>query len=205
MTVLWTGLSALYFVVVFAAFAQPGSQKSSQRQKEEKFAVIETTFGDIVLEFFEELAPKHAANFKKLVRDGFFVGTTFHRVVPEFVIQGGDPNSKDEDRRNDGTGGPGYTVEAEIGVKHERGCVAAARQGDQVNPKRESNGSQFYICLKDLPSLDNGYTVFGRVVEGMDVVDKIAAVARDRRDNPVEKVEMIRVYLKDSGPSEEQD
>lgn len=205
MTVLTMALSVLCFVVVLAACAQPEPQESSQRQEEERFAVIETKFGDIVLEFFEELAPKHSANFKKLAREGFYDGTTFHRVVPEFVIQGGDPNSKDEDRMNDGIGGPGYTVEAEIGVKHERGCVAAARKGDQVNPKRESNGSQFYICLKDLAGLDNGYTVFGRVVEGMDVVDKIAAVARDRRDNPVEKVEMIRVYLKGSGPSEEQD
>jgi len=197
--------TALACVVVFAPCAQQESVTASQRQRETELAVIETKFGSIVIEFFEESAPSHAANFRKLVRDGFYDGVTFHRVVPGFVIQGGDPNSKDDDRSNDGIGGPGYTVEAEIGLKHERGFVAAARRPDQVNPKRESSGSQFFICLTELPSLDGAYTVFGKVVDGMDVVDQIAAVDRDERDNPVEKVEMIRAYLKVSRPSDEQD
>lgn len=197
--------AALSCTIVFAACAQQESQTSSRPQMEQGIVVIETKFGNIVVQLFEESARKHAANFKKLVHDGFYDGTTFHRVIPGFVIQGGDPNSEDEDRSNDGTGGPGYTVEAEIGLKHERGFVAAARRSDQVNPKRESNGSQFYICLTDLPSLDGAYTVFGKVVEGMDIVDRIAAVDRDQRDNPTEKVEMIRVYLKTSKPSEKVD
>ena len=198
-------LTALSGVVFSAASAQPESRISSEWQTEKEFGVIETKFGDIVIELFEESAPKHAANFKKLVREGFYDGTTFHRVIPGFVIQGGDPNSKDEDRSNDGIGGPGYTVEAEIGLKHERGFVAAARRPDRVNPRRESSGSQFYICLTELPKLDGSYTVFGKVVEGMDVVDQIAGVARDQRDNPIEKVEMIRVYLKASRSPDEQD
>ena len=98
--------------------------------------------------------------------------------------------------KNDCRGGPGYTLPAEIKMPHKRGFVGAARQPDNVNPEKRSNGSQFYICLKDLPHLDGNYTVFGRVIEGMDVVDKIAQVPRDKRDNPIEKVEMKKVYLK---------
>ncbi|NQU09371.1 peptidylprolyl isomerase [bacterium] len=153
-------------------------------------AVIETRFGRMVLEFYENDAPKTVANFKKLAREGFYNGTTFHRVIPNFMIQGGDPNSKDDDRSNDGIGGPGYTVEAEIKRPHTRGTVATARQGDQVNPQRRSSGSQFFINVVDNKGLNGGYTVFGQVLEGMEVADKIAAVARDPRDNPREKVEM---------------
>jgi len=158
-------------------------------------AVIETDFGNIVFKFHEE-APQHEANFKKLAGEGYYDGCTFHRVIPNFMIQGGDPLSKDDDRSNDGTGGPGYTIPAEIKVKHKRGSVAAARTGDQVNPERASSGSQFFICVVDLPSLDaGGYTVFGHVIEGMDVADKIVNVDRDSQDNPHEKVEMKRVYI----------
>jgi cyclophilin family peptidyl-prolyl cis-trans isomerase len=153
-------------------------------------AVIETKFGKIVVELFEEDAPKTVANFKKLAREGFYDGTTFHRVIPNFMIQGGDPNSKDDDRTNDGMGGPGYTVEAEIKHDHNRGTLATARQGDQVNPQRRSSGSQFFINVKDNDFLNKQYTVFGKVISGMDVADKIVAVERDRRDNPLDKVEM---------------
>ncbi len=159
--------------------------------------VIVTNKGEIEVELFADAAPKHVENFVKLVEERFYVGTTFHRIVPGFVIQGGDPNSKDDDRMNDGTGGPGYTIEAEINLPHKRGSLAAARQGDRVNPEKRSSGSQFYICLKDLPQLDRGgYTVFGQVVRGMDVVDRIAAVERDARDNPVSPVIMEQVYVK---------
>ena len=117
-------------------------------------------------------------------------------MIPGFVVQGGDPNSKDSDRSNDGTGGPGYTTEAEIKRLNKRGTVVTARLPDQVNPKRESSGSQFYICLTDLPSLDKGgYTVFGEVLDGMDTVDKIAQVKRDARDNPIEPVVMKKVTI----------
>jgi cyclophilin family peptidyl-prolyl cis-trans isomerase len=159
--------------------------------------VIRTRLGEIELELLKHSAPRHVDNFIKLVEQRFYVGTTFHRVIPGFIIQGGDPLSKDPDRSNDGTGGPGYTLEAEIKLPNIRGGVAAARLPDQVNPTRRSSGSQFYICLKDLPALDRGgYTVFGRVVRGMDVVEKIASVPRDDADNPFNPVVMEQVYSK---------
>lgn len=126
-------------------------------------------YGTIKIKLNTKEAPKTSANFLKLVNEKFYDGLTFHRVIAGFVVQGGDP-------KGDGTGGPGYTVPAEIGLLHKRGTIAMARLGDQVNPNRESSGSQFYFSLVDLPDLDGQYTVFGEVVEGMDVVDKIAAV-----------------------------
>ena len=143
-------------------------------------AVLETTLGTIVIKFHDKDAPKTVANFKKLVRDKFYDGTCFHRVIPGFMIQGGDPNSKDADPSNDGLGGPGYTVPAEIKLPHLRGSVATARTGDQVNPSRASSGSQFFIDVAPQRSLDEGgYTVFGEVIQGMDVVDKIVALGAD--------------------------
>jgi len=141
-------------------------------------AVIHTIKGEIVLEFFPSVAPMHVANFKKLTRTGFYDGTTFHRVVPGFVIQGGDPNSKDSDPSNDGTGGPGYSVKAEFNsIPHEKGILSMARSQDP-----NSAGSQFFICLGRAASLDNQYTVFGKVIKGQDVVDAIGAMKR----NPME-------------------
>lgn len=156
----------------------------------DQVAVIETKFGKVVIEFYDKDAPKTVANFIKLAREGYYNGTTFHRVIPGFMIQGGDPNSKDDDRSNDGTGGPGYTVEAEIKRDHKRGTVATARLGDEVNPEKRSSGSQFFINVKDNDFLNRNYTVFGNVIAGMDVADKIAGVPRDMHDNPNEKVEM---------------
>ena len=158
---------------------------------EEEIITLATSEGVIVIKLDAVAAPKHAENFKKLVKDGFYDGTTFHRVIPGFMIQGGDPLSKDQAKRSEhGTGGPGYTVPAEISKKHKRGSLAAARQGDQVNPKKESSGSQFYICVVDTAFLDGQYTVFGEVIEGMEVADKIVAKPRDARDNPKEPVTM---------------
>jgi cyclophilin family peptidyl-prolyl cis-trans isomerase len=156
----------------------------------DQVAVIETKFGKIVVDLYDKDAPKTVANFIKLAKEGYYNGTTFHRVIPGFMIQGGDPNSKDDDRSNDGTGGPGYTVEAEIKRDHKRGTVATARLGDEVNPEKRSSGSQFFINVKDNDFLNRNYTVFGNVIAGMDVADKIAGVPRDKRDNPNEKVEM---------------
>jgi cyclophilin family peptidyl-prolyl cis-trans isomerase len=177
----------------------PAEQEISQQQPTytggDSLVVIETSKGTITIELFVQDAPKHSENFMKHARDGFYNGTTFHRVIPGFVAQGGDPNSRTDDRTLHGRGGPGYTIPAEIGINHKRGYVAAARLGDQVNPLRESSGSQFYICLADLPNLDGGYTVFGHVVEGMDVVDAIAAVDTDQNDNPIERVEMTSVKI----------
>jgi len=134
----------------------------------EHYAILETDRGEIVIELYPAEAPKTVANFEKLSSDGFYNKLTFHRVDPGFVVQGGDP-------AGNGTGGPGYELAAEISraEKHLRGTVAMARRGDQVNPDRKSSGSQFYICLEPAPFLDGQYTIFGGVVEGMSVVDKI--------------------------------
>jgi peptidyl-prolyl cis-trans isomerase B (cyclophilin B) len=132
------------------------------------YAIIDTDRGVIVIELYPSAAPKTVENFETLTKKGFYNGLTFHRVVPGFVVQGGDP-------KGDGSGGPGYDVPAEISPaeKHLRGSVATARLGDAVNPDRKSSGSQFYICLEPQPGLDGQYTVFGGVIEGMAVVDKI--------------------------------
>ena len=149
-------------------------------------AVIHTDFGDIVLEFLPEVAPNHVDNFSSLAKQGFYDGTTFHRVIPGFMIQGGDPNSKDPDRSRHGTGGPGYSMKAEFNsTPHQRGIVSMARSRHP-----DSAGSQFFICVADVPHLNGQYTAFGKVVKGMEVVDKIAAQKRDARDNPLETVKM---------------
>jgi len=129
-------------------------------------ATIETDKGNIVAELYAKDAPQSVNNFVTLANLGFYDGLTFHRVEPGFVVQGGDP-------KGDGTGGPGYTLPAEIGKKHILGALAYARTGDQVNPQRRSSGSQFYITLAPTPFLDGAYTVFGQVIKGMDVVKAI--------------------------------
>lgn len=150
---------------------------------------ITTPQGEIKLVLFDQ-TPKHKANFLKLARSGYYDGTTFHRVIPQFMIQGGDPNSKDDNPNNDGQGGPGYTVDAEIfpGLKHVRGAVAGARRGDQT----ASSGSQFYIVQnpQGTPFLDGQYTVFGQTVSGLDVVDKIVNVPKGYADRPKDNVTM---------------
>lgn len=171
------------------------TKKENDRGKESNIVVLETSMGDITIELYPKDAPLHCANFKKLVKEGFYDGTAFHRVIPGFMIQGGDPNSKDNDKSNDGLGGPGYTIPAEIKLKHELGSVAAARLGDQVNPKRASSGSQFYIVVGDASYLDGKYTVFGKVIKGEDVAINISKVKRDARDNPIERVEVKRAYF----------
>ncbi|MBA4372078.1 MAG: peptidylprolyl isomerase [Thermodesulfovibrio sp.] len=149
-------------------------------------AVIETKFGSITLKFFPEVAPNHVNNFVELAKKGFFDGTTFHRVIPGFMIQGGDPKSKDINKAAHGTGGPGYTVNAEFNDKpHKRGTLSMARSASP-----DSAGSQFFICVADSSFLDRQYTVFGEVVSGLDVVDKIVSQPKDSRDNPNERVEM---------------
>jgi len=152
--------------------------------------VIETDYGNIEIELRPDKAPKTCANFVKLANKGFYNGLTFHRIVPGFVIQGGDPEGT-------GRGGPGYTVPAEItDLKHTTGAVACARLPDQVNPSKASSGSQFYITLKPTPFLDGQYTVFGYVKSGMDVVQKIAKVKTDSHDKPLTPVVMKKVYVK---------
>ena len=159
-------------------------EKPSVPQKE--VAVITTEYGDMVVEFFEGSAPKHVESFKKHAKDGYYDGTIFHRVIPGFMIQGGDILSRDSDRENDGLGGPGWTTNEEFSdLKHKRGILSMAR-GSGVN----SAGSQFFICVADAPFLNNKYTVFGKVVSGLDVVDQIVNAPRDPRDNPNDRIEM---------------
>jgi len=135
-------------------------------------------------------APRTCGNFRKLVSTGFYNHTLFHRVIPHFMIQGGDPNSRNDDRRTYGLGDPGYTLPPEIKLNNVAGAVAMARLPDTTNPQRESNGSQFYICVADCPSLDGKYTVFARVIRGMDTVNKIANAPRDKSDDPLDRIEM---------------
>jgi len=149
-------------------------------------AILETKFGTITLKFFPDVAPGHVKNFVDLATKGFYDNTTFHRVIPGFMIQGGDPNSKDANKSKHGTGGPGYTIKAEFNDKpHKRGTVSMARAGHP-----DSAGSQFFICVADARFLDNQYTAFGEVESGMDVADKIVAVPKDGNDNPNERIEM---------------
>jgi peptidyl-prolyl cis-trans isomerase B (cyclophilin B) len=150
-------------------------------------AVIKTKFGDIEVKFFPDVAPKHVENFIKLAKDGFYNGTIFHRVIPGFMIQGGDPNTKDSLKKETyGQGGPGYSIKAEFSdMPHKRGAVSMARANDP-----DTAGSQFFIVVEDSRFLDNKYSVFGEVVKGIGVTDKIVNLPRDERDNPKERVEM---------------
>ena len=152
----------------------------------QEIAVIETKFGKIEIQFFEDKAPGHVKNFKDLARKGFYDGTIFHRVIPGFMVQGGDPNTKSDDRSNHGMGGPGYSIKAEFNdTPHKRGILSMARSQDP-----NSAGSQFYIVVKDSAFLDGQYTAFGKVLSGMTVADQIVNAPKDRRDNPNERIEM---------------
>lgn len=149
-------------------------------------AVIETSFGNIELEFYPEKAPKHVENFVTLAKEGFYDGTIFHRIIPGFMIQGGDPNTKGDNKSSYGMGGPDHSVPAEFNdIKHEKGILSMARS---QNP--DSAGSQFFIVINDSFFLDNQYTVFGRVTSGIDVADKIVAQPRNGSDLPDERIEM---------------
>jgi peptidyl-prolyl cis-trans isomerase B (cyclophilin B) len=179
-------LMLLVGLPVLAEVKQKTFTKEEIKKMAETRAIIETKFGNIDLRFFPDVAPNHVNNFIELAKKGFYDGTTFHRVIPGFMIQGGDPNSKDADRSRHGMGGPGYTIKAEFNQKsHKRGTLSMARAADP-----NSAGSQFFICVADAPFLDRQYTVFGEVVSGMEVVDKIVNQPRDKRDNPLERVEM---------------
>jgi len=153
---------------------------------------IETSFGNISFKLLPELAPETVRNFEKLVKDGFYDGILFHRVIPGFMIQGGDPNTKTDNKGSWGMGGPGYNINAEFSSRsHLRGIVSMARSQDP-----NSAGSQFYIVTADSTFLDRQYTVFGEITEGMDVADKIVNLERDGNDCPLEKVPMIHVIVK---------
>ena len=147
--------------------------------------------------FDEEAAPYTVYNFKKLVKEKFYVKTKIHRAISNYLIQGGDPLTKKNDRNVMGTGGPGYTLPAEIHLKHVRGAVAMGALSAKVNPKFESNGSQFYICLKDIPSQDGKDTVFGHVAGGMDALMEISNAVVDTNNNPINPIVVTKTYLID--------
>lgn len=167
----------------------------TKKDDEPNTVIMETSLGNMTIELYPDDAPKHVANFKKLVDSKFYEGTQFHRVIAGFMIQGGDPNSKSSDKTMYGQGGPGYTIPAEIKRKHEKGSLAAARLGDQQNPNRESSGSQFYIVTGEASHLDGQYSVYGKVIKGLDVADKIQNVKKDESDVPVDKVVIKKVYF----------
>ena len=184
--VAWGIATLLMGVIGVGAWAETPQSPPTEDSKKTR-AIIKTRFGEMELVFFPDLAPKHVESFLNLARKGFYDGTIFHRVIPGFMIQGGDPNTKDpSNRQSYGNGGPGYTLPAEFNrIPHERGIVSAARAADP-----NSAGSQFFIVIDKAPHLDGKYTVFGEVVKGMDVADTIVQQPRDRRDNPLERVEI---------------
>jgi len=159
---------------------------SDQTRVQIAIQVEEESWGEIQLKFFPDLAPNHVNNLVTLASNNFYNGTTFHRVIPGFMIQGGDPNSKDADRSRHGTGGPGHQVNAEFNKRpHTRGTLSMARSQDP-----NSAGSQFFICVADANFLDGQYTAFGEVVSGMEIVDRIVNIQRDGNDNPLTRIEM---------------
>jgi peptidyl-prolyl cis-trans isomerase B (cyclophilin B) len=185
-------IAQIFVIFLLMANLAQGEIKSKNFASEEikkmaeTRAILETKFGNLELRFFPEVAPNHVNNFIELSKKGFYDGTTFHRVIPKFMIQGGDPNSKQPDKSKHGQGGPGHTVKAEFNNKpHKRGTLSMARA---AHP--DSAGSQFFICVADSSFLDGKYTAFGEVVSGMDVADKIVNQPRDKADNPNERVEM---------------
>jgi peptidyl-prolyl cis-trans isomerase B (cyclophilin B) len=180
----WAWLVIVGIVFLSAASTRVQAQPASGNAPR---AIIETKFGSMEIRFFPEKAPKHVENFIKLAKSGFYDKTIFHRVIPGFMIQGGDPNTKDEKAKSTyGTGGPGYNMKAEFNDRpHVRGAVSMARSQDP-----DSAGSQFFIVVKDSPFLNGKYTVFGEVVKGMEVADTIVSQPRDARDNPLGRIEM---------------
>ncbi len=215
-----TNLYQLSILVLAMAFQFLGCGDNKE------VVVIETRLGNMELELYDS-TPKHKENFLKLVEEGFYDSLLFHRVIPGFMIQGGDPDSKNADPgQRLGMGGPGYTIDAEIGAAHVKGALSAARRGGPSNPEKKSSGSQFYIVTGSpvtaaqldnieqrkgmtyteeeraiyleeggTPQLDGDYTVFGRLISGFDVAEKIAKEPRDQADRPKNDIEM-KVYLK---------
>jgi len=149
----------------------------------------------VVIGLYDESTPVTVANFKELVRKKFYNGLRFHRVFPGAFVQAGDPSSRHGQADRTGTGGPGYTIPAEIKLHHEKGSVAMARLPDNINPAKNSNGSQFYACLQPIPKLDGQYTVFGQVLEGLDVLDYISNQPTNSNDFPLPKIVIKSIVI----------
>ncbi len=223
-------LKTFLILLVFSSFSLTNCAQNMENQQKETKVLIKTTMGDIVVRLYDT-TKVHRDNFIKLVKEHYFDGMLFHRVINNFMIQGGDPDSKNAPAgKTLGNGGPGYTIPAEILPQyyHKKGALAAARTGDQMNPCRRSSGSQFFIVTgrvytdaelnvmeqkmhtkftpeqrKDYttiggdPFLDGQYTVFGEVVKGMDVAEKISRVPKDTNDRPKEDVKIIEMKIID--------
>ncbi len=211
--------TSLFFLTLISTLYVSGLQ--AQNTEKEALIIIETSLGDIVVKLYNE-TPQHRDNMLKLVKEGFYDNQLFHRVISEFMIQGGDPHSVDAARgQRLGTGGPGYTIPAEFNDKffHKKGALSAARMGDRVNPEKASSGSQFYLVqgrvftpdmlkkmeqnrnspfspeaieayttLGGTPHLDGDYTVFGEIVEGLEIMDQIGSSPCDANDRPLEDI-----------------
>ena len=175
-------------------------EKIAKLPDEPVFDII-TSMGVIKVKLYAD-TPKHRENFAKLALEKYYDGTLFHRVIDGFMIQGGDPLTKDAaNKARFGTGGPDYTIPAEFVPQHthKKGALAAARRGDAVNPYKESSGSQFYLVQDEFgcSQLNGDYTVFGETIQGLDVIDKIAAVPTDSRNCPLQDVRIVTVKLSD--------
>jgi peptidyl-prolyl cis-trans isomerase B (cyclophilin B) len=192
---------ALLFGMALATAAETNNaaapKKEETKPAAKEVAVVKTSEGEMVLEFYPEVAPKHVENFKKLAKQGFYDGQCFHRVIRGFMIQGGDPNTKDDSKKGSwGQGGPGYTINAEFNSKpHVRGTLSMARTSDP-----NSAGSQFFICHGSPRQLDNQYTVFGKLIKGDDVLEKIATTPTEGSDRPVKRmtIESVKIVSADS-------
>jgi peptidyl-prolyl cis-trans isomerase B (cyclophilin B) len=189
-------------VIASTVFATEDKKEGTPTNSSNEVAVIKTSEGDMVVQFWTDAAPKTVENFKKLARQGFYDGTTFHRIVKEFMIQGGDPNSKDPAKENSyGEGGPGYNITAEFNDHgHDRGVISMAR-----GPDPDSAGSQFFICLAPVHRLDHQYTTFGKLIKGQDVLEKIGdtPVTRNSMGEPSKPtkrvvIESIKIVPADS-------
>src|SRR5213595_3302611 len=193
---------AVALLLSSALFAAEENQENPPMNASNEVAIIKTSEGDMVVQFWNDAAPNTVENFKKLARSGFYDGTIFHRIVKGFMIQGGDPNSKDPAKESSyGEGGPGYKVKAEFNDRsHERGVISMARSSDP-----DSAGSQFFICLASVPRLDHQYTTFGRVIKGDDVLGRIGDAevtmsGSGERSKPTKRVtvESVKIVPADS-------
>jgi peptidyl-prolyl cis-trans isomerase B (cyclophilin B) len=184
MKILQALMAAFFVLLPIAGAATVGPEVAVMQIKIGK----ERDLQQVVIGLYDEAAPATVANFKELCRRRFFNGMRFHRVFPSALVQTGDPYSRRGPADRSGTGGPGYTIPAELGRSHVRGTVAMSRLPDSINPSKASNGSQFYICLTPMPKLDGKYTVFGEVLEGLDVLDSISNTPSDSNDFPLAKI-----------------
>ena len=194
MKLIQLGVAVLGFIAMLNLLLAPVILAEEPTTGEEApHVLLKTKFGEMEMVLFPDLAPKHVESFLKLVKSGYYNGTIFHRILPGFMIQGGDPLTKDPANKNKyGTGGPGYTLPAEFSkVMHEKGVLSAARTQDP-----NSAGSQFFIMVAKAPHLDGQYTVFGEVVKGVEVAETIVNQPRDLRDNPVERIEVTIEVMK---------